>query len=117
MCDRGKAIAGFLCLQRIMRVYISLVVLSLLLVAEAAAVHRRGASEGEEYGYYSHESSESNGICASTIHDLSMGPGKGYSLTTCYDSKPACDIFCMMKISLANPIITVINYLWYLHRI
>ena len=96
-----------------MRVYISLVVLSLLLVAEAAAVHRRGASEGEEYGYYSHESSESNEICASTIHDLSMGPGKGYSLTTCYDSKPACDIFPMhalqLKISLANPIITVVS--------
>ena len=73
-----------------MRFIISLVVVSLLLVAEAAVVYRRGASKGEEHSsnhYGSPGSSE--GECNSTKqHNLQLSAGNTYTFTTCYDGEP-----------------------------
>ena len=72
-----------------MRLNILLVVVSLLLMAEAALVYCRGASEGEEQDFNHHGSpgSSEGGCNVTSRHNLQLGVGSTYTLTTCYDGQ------------------------------
>lgn len=71
-----------------MRLNILLVVVSLLLVAEAALVYCRGASEEEhDSNLYGSPDSSEGGCNSTSRHNLQLGVGSTYTLTSCYDGE------------------------------